>query len=126
MTHSETITDPPPIAAGTVLFLGSDLVGRGENIALGTLLMQKFLHSLGTLPGRPAAILLMNNGVKLAVNDSPSLEEMKTLERLGVEILVCGTCLARLELTEKLAAGKISNMDEITGKILQAQKVISV
>ena len=30
---------------GTVLFIGSDIVGRGENIALGTLLMQIFTHN---------------------------------------------------------------------------------
>jgi len=126
MTHSDVHIDPAPISAGTVLFLGSDLVGRGENIALGTLLMQKLLHSLGTLPGRPATILFMNNGVKLVVNDSPVLEEIKTLEKQGIEILACGTCLARLELTDKVAIGKVSNMDEIAGKMLQAQKVISV
>jgi len=116
----------PEIAAGSVLFLGSDVVGRGSNTALGTLLMQKFLHTIGTMPGRPDAILLMNEGVRLATQDSPSLGELQLLEKQGIEILACGTCLARLELTDKLAAGKISNMDEIAGKLLQAGKVISL
>ena len=88
--------------------------------------MQKFLHTLGTLPSCPETILLMNSGVKLITAESPVMHEMKDLESQGVEILACGTCLARLELTEKVAAGKISNMDEITGKMLQAHKVISV
>jgi len=113
-------------AGGSVLFIGSDIVGRGENLALGILLMQKFLHTIITSPGRPGTILLMNDGVKLATQDSPSLGELKELEKQGVEIFPCGTCLARLGLTDKLAVGKISNMDEIADKILQADKVISL
>jgi selenium metabolism protein YedF len=113
-------------AVGPVLYLGSDIVGRGENLALGTLLMQKFLHTIITSPGRLGTILMMNDGVKLATQDSPSLGELKELEKQGVEIFACGTCLARLGLTDKLAVGKISNMDEIAGKMLQADKVISL
>jgi len=110
----------------SVLYLGSDIIGRGENLALGILLMQKFLHTIITSPGRPGTILLMNDGVKLATQDSPSLGELKELEKQGVEIFPCGTCLARLGITDKLAVGKISNMDEIAGKMLQAEKVISL
>jgi len=116
----------PSTAAGTVLFLGSDLIGRGENIGLGTLLMQKFLHTIISAQGRPETILLMNNGVKLATQDSPSLGELKELEKQGVELFACGTCLARLELTDKVAVGKVSNMDEIAVKLLKAGKVISL
>lgn len=110
----------------TVLFIGSDIIGRGENIALGQLLMQNFLHTINGLSDRPQAILLMNNGVKLVTADSPVIGEFKQLENQGVEILACGTCLARLELTDKVAAGKISNMYEITSKMLQADRVISL
>ena len=113
-------------ATGTVLFLGSDIAGRGENLALGSLLMQKFLHTILISPGRPETVLLMNDGGKLVTRDSPSLGELKDLEKQGVEIFACGTCLARLGLTDKLATGKISNMDEIASKMLQANKVISL
>ena len=115
-----------PSATGTVLFLGSDIIGRGENVALGNLLMQSFLHTIGGLEGRPHTILLMNNGVKLITRDSPVLGEFKQLESQGVEILACGTCLARFELTDRVAAGKVSNMYEIAGKMLQAERVISL
>ncbi len=108
------------------LFLGSDIIGRGENKALGYLLMQNFLHTLNSSPERPDVILLMNDGVKLVTLDSPVVGELKQLESRGVEILACGTCLARFELTEKVAAGKISNMNEITIKMLKSEKVISL
>ena len=68
----------------------------------------------------------MNDGVKLATENSPSLGELQELEKQGIEVFACGTCLARLGLTDKLAAGKISNMDEIAGKMLNAGKVISL
>ena len=116
----------PQTGAGSVLFIGSELLGRGENTGLGTLLMQKFLHTVIASPNRPETILLMNNGVKLTTVDSPSLPELKEMEKQGVEILACGTCLARLEITHKIAVGKISNMDEIAGKMLQAGKIISI
>lgn len=110
----------------TVIFLGSDIIGRGDNIALGNLLMQNFLHTINSLPGGPEAILLMNDGVKLVTDDSPVAGELKQLEAQGVEILACGTCLARFGLTDKVAAGKVSNMYDITNKLLQADKVISL
>ncbi len=116
----------PQSATGTVLFLGSDIIGRGENAALGNLLMQNFLHTIGGLENRPNTILLMNNGVKLVTSDSPIAGELKQLESLGIEILACGTCLARFELTDKVVAGKVSNMHEIAGKMLQAERVISL
>jgi selenium metabolism protein YedF len=119
-------TDNRHLATGTVLFLGSDIIGRGENLALGSLLMQSFLHTIGGLEDRPDTILLMNNGVKLVTQESPVLGELKQLESQGTEILACGTCLARFELTDKIAVGKVSNMYEITGKMLKADRVISL
>lgn len=116
----------PQTATGTVLFLGSDIIGRGENIPLGNLLMQSFLHTINGLECRPETIALMNNGVKLVTTDSPVLGELRQLESQGIEILACGTCLARLELTDKVAVGKVSNMYEIATKMLQANKVISL
>jgi len=88
--------------------------------------MQKFLHNIAGFPSSVKSILLMNDGVKLVVRDSPVLGEFKQMEKNGIEVLACGTCLARLDLTDQVAAGKISNMDEITGKMLQSGKLISV
>ncbi len=120
------VTDKLYKATGIVLFLGSSIIGRGENEALGNLLMQSFLHTVGGFEGRPDTILLMNSGVKLVTEDSLVLGELKQLENSGADILACGTCLARFELTDKVAVGKISNMHEITGKLLRAKRVISL
>jgi selenium metabolism protein YedF len=109
-----------------VFFLGSDIIGRGEDRQLGSLLTQKFLHTLGGHSLKPKAILLMNDGVKLVTDDSPVLGELKQLEKQGVDILACGTCLERFGLTDMVAVGKVSNMYEITDIMLREEKVISM
>jgi selenium metabolism protein YedF len=110
----------------TVLFLGSDVVGRGEDHQLGSLLMEKFLHTVGGLPQKPDAILMMNTGVKLIAEDSLALGELKQLEAQGIEILACGTCLQRFQLAEKVKVGKISDMYTLADTMFRAGKVISI
>ena len=68
----------------------------------------------------------MNDGVKLVTEDSVAVGELKQLEAQGVEILACGTCLSRLQLTDKLAVGQVSNMYDLTDIMLKADKVISL
>lgn len=116
----------PQSSAGTVIFLGSDIIGRGENYALGSLLMQSFLHTIGGFKTGPATIIMMNNGVKLATSDSLALGELQQLENQGVEILACGTCLDRLGLMDKVAVGQVSNMYTIAETMMKATKVISL
>ena len=115
-----------PVASGTVLFIGSDMVGRGDNAELGRLLMQSFLNTLGGLRERPETIVFMNSGVVLVTEGSPVLGELKQLAEQGVELLACGTCLSRLGLIDKLAVGKVSNMYTLAETMLRAQKVLTL
>jgi selenium metabolism protein YedF len=110
---------------GIALFIGSDVLGRGDDYQLGSLLMQKFLHTVGSLTTRPETILLINNGVKLVTEDSPVLGELRQLESQGIEILACGTCLSRFQLTDKVAVGRVSDMYTIADTLLKAEKVVS-
>ena len=111
---------------GTVIIIASDILGRGKNRPLGSLLIHSFLNTLGAFNSKPACILFMNDGVRLVTEDSVAVGELKQLEAQGVEILACGTCLSRLELTDKLAVGQVSNMYDLTKIILGAEKVISL
>lgn len=113
-------------ATGTVLFIASEFLGRGDNQQLGSLLMQKFLHTMGSLKSRPETIILINTGVKLATKDSLVVEELHRLEYQGVEILACGTCLTHLQLMDKVGAGQVSDMYTIAGKLLRAEKIVSL
>lgn len=121
---SNAVTEP--VATGIVLFISSEFLGRGEDTQLGSLLMQSFLHALGGLASRPETILLMNSGVKLVTGDSPALSELKQLENQGIEILACGTCLSRFQLTGKVAVGKVSNMHTIADTLLKARKIVTL
>ncbi len=123
---SPTKTKEPEVNVGTVLFIASEVLGRGDNQPLGTLLMQSFLHTVGGLKSRPETIIFINYGVKLVTSDSPVLGELRQLEGQGSEILACGTCLSRLELTNKVAVGQVSNMYIIADTLLKAGKVVSL
>jgi selenium metabolism protein YedF len=114
------------VATGIVLFIASDVLGRGDNQQLGSLLMQSFLHTLGGLTSRPETIVFMNSGVTLVTDDSPVLGELRQLENQGIEILACGTCISRLQLADKVAVGQVSNMYTIADTLLRAEKIISL
>lgn len=111
---------------GIVLLVASDTLGRGEDSSLGSLLIQKFLHTIPGLTAKPDTIIFMNNGVKLVVENSAVLGELQLLEEQGIEMLACGTCLQRLELMDKMKAGRVSDMYTIADTIFNAEKVITV
>jgi selenium metabolism protein YedF len=120
------VEQEPASATGIVLLVASDVLGRGDNQQLGSLLIQSFLHTVGGLQLKPETIIFINNGVRLVTDDSLVLGELRQLESQGIEVLACGTCLSRLELTDKVAVGKVSNMYTIADTLLRAGKVISL
>ena len=113
-------------ATGIVLLIASDILGRGDNLELGNLLMQSFLHTVGGLRARPETTVLINSGVRLVTSDSPVLGELRQLESKGVEILACGTCLSRLKLSDKVSVGQVSNMPTIVDTLFRAKKIVSL
>jgi selenium metabolism protein YedF len=112
--------------SGIVLFIASDMFGRGKSSALGSLLLQKFLNTIPALTTKPGTIVLMNDGVKLVAEGSAVLGELGKLENLGIEILACGTCLSRFQLTNKVVVGQISDMYTLADTLLKAEKVITL
>ena len=113
---------PSPATTGIVLFISSDILGSGENMELGNLLMHSFLNTLGAFNSKPETIIFMNNGAKLVTRDSLVVGELKQLESQGVEILACGTCLSRFNLTDRVAVGQVSNMYTLADTLLKAKK----
>ena len=105
------------------LLIASDTIGSGSD-ELGGILMRAFMHTFLEVEPRPETIIFMNNGVKLAVSDSPVLEDLQALADEGVEILICGTCLNYFGLTDKVAVGEISNAYTIAETLLQAGSIV--
>ena len=72
----------------------------------------------------PKTMLFYNSGVYMTCEDSPAIEDLKTLEAQGVEILSCGTCLNYYGLTEQLKVGTVTNMYVIVETMEQADLLI--
>jgi len=107
----------------TVVVISSSLMGEGDP-ELGTALMKSYLYALAQQDELPGTLLFYNGGVKLTCEDSASLEDLKSLEAQGVEILSCGTCLNFYGLTEKLQVGSVTNMYVIAEKMSQTDLII--
>ena len=115
---------PKESPAGPVIaVLSSDQMGQGDE-ALGRLLMKGFVYALAQLEEPPKTVLLYNGGAKLSCEGSASLEDLKELKERGVEILTCGTCLNHYGLTEQLRVGEVTNMYEITQRLMTAGKIV--
>lgn len=107
----------------TVVVVSADHMGEGDD-ALGKVLIKGFLFALTQQETLPTTVLFYNGGARLTCEGSASLEDLKTLSMLGVEILTCGTCLDHYGLTDKLQVGGVTNMYVITEKQMQADLVV--
>lgn len=109
----------------TVLLLASDALGQGSD-ELGKKLITAFVQMLGEISPKPDTIVLMNSGVKLAVEGSQVIEDLRGLSDKGVEILACGTCLGYYDIKEQLRVGKISNMYDIASALFSAGRLVTL
>lgn len=106
-----------------VVAISSEYMGTGDD-TLGAVLMKGFLYALTQQEELPAAILFYNGGAKLTCEETPVLEDLRSMEAQGVEILTCGTCLNHYGLTDKLKVGSITNMYAITEKMTGAGLIV--
>ena len=88
--------------------------------------MKSFIYVMAERETKPSDIILMNKGVLLAVEGSPTLSAFRELERNGVSILCCGASLNGLKVRDHLGHGYISNMYDILEVLMRAKKVITL
>jgi selenium metabolism protein YedF len=106
-----------------VVVLSDNHMGRGDDV-LGDVLIRSFVHTLLKLKPLPDTVICYNSGVKLAVKDSAVLDDLQQLEKDGVDILVCGTCVNYFEIGDQVAAGHISNMYDIAETMAGAGRLL--
>ena len=106
------------------IIINGETLGKGSD-ELGEKLMGSFLRKLCILENKPDTIIFYNSGVKLLAKGSSVLDSMETLFKSGVDIMACGTCISYYKLNDKLAVGRVSNMQEITSIILNSENVIT-
>ena len=107
----------------TVIAIASECMGNGAD-DLGATLMKGFLYAVSQQEELPRTILFYNSGAKLTAEGAATIEDLKSLEAQGVEILTCGTCANFFGLEGKQAVGSITNMYVIVEKLTSAAKVI--
>jgi selenium metabolism protein YedF len=108
-----------------VVFITSDRLGTGDE-RLGEILMKAFLNTLWDNEPKPAKLMFINDGVRLTTEGSEVLDTLRLLEKDGVEIFSCGTCLEYYKLKDDLRVGKVTNMYETVHSLMDAGKVIKI
>lgn len=108
-----------------LVMIPTDRMGFGDD-ALGLKLMVNYINTLKEMGSDLWRLILVNNGVKMAIEGSAVLETLLAYERNGLKILVCGTCLDHFGLLEKKAVGETTNMLDIVTAMQLADKVISL
>ncbi len=113
--------------AGWAVFVNKPTIGHGSD-ELGGNLIKMFFYTLAQSDDLPKYVLFMNSGVKLTAMDE--YEEvaghLKALSDKGCKLLVCGTCLNYFGLADQVKVGTVSNMLDITDKLKEVAKVITV
>jgi selenium metabolism protein YedF len=108
-----------------LIMCATDRIGFGDDV-LGLKLMLSFLRTLKEMGPELWRLVFVNNGVKLAVEGSEALEDLKELEKNGLKILVCGTCLTHFSLLGKKQVGETTNMLDIVIAMQLADKTINL
>jgi selenium metabolism protein YedF len=107
-----------------VYAIGSDTMGRGSD-DLGWALLQTYITTIKEISPLPSRILFYNGGVRLTATPGKALEALQDLEKKGVSILSCGTCLDFFKLGKKPLVGTTTNMYELMDSLAGADKVVS-
>jgi len=107
-----------------IVYINSDVMGIGDE-ELGRTLMDAFLKTMIIAEPQPNKLIFVNSGVKLAIEGSDVVGYIKEMEKKGVEVLLCGTCLNFYGLKEKFQVGAVSNMYDIIDLLMEADKVIN-
>jgi len=117
-------TDVPHFTKGDfIVVISSDKMGEGDD-DLGHLLMGNFIKALKDLDNLPRKIVFYNKGVTLVTKKSPLIDHLTDLERMGVEILLCATCVNHYNIAEQTGAGILSNMYVIAEAMASAGKIV--
>jgi hypothetical protein len=114
-----------PIESNTVILITRNGMGEAEPELQKKLIVTYFCLLLEN-NYLPAIICLYTEGVKLAIDGSPVLEQLKALEEKKVRIILCSTCLNYFGLMDQIQVGIPGGMNDIIEAQWKASKVISI
>lgn len=106
-----------------VVVVSSDKMGEGD-AELGKLLIVNFIKAIKDLDKLPRKLVFYNSGVKLVTQSSPVIDHLRDLEKMGVELLLCATCVSFYNLEDQIGAGILSNMYVIAEAMASAGNIL--
>jgi intracellular sulfur oxidation DsrE/DsrF family protein len=109
----------------TAILLTSNGMSNAEK-ELSATLLSNYLKLLCDEDLLPNAILFYGEGVKTVVENSPFIDALANLEKKGVNLIVCKTCLNFYGLIDKVQIGKIGTMTDIIHYQWNVNKVITI
>jgi intracellular sulfur oxidation DsrE/DsrF family protein len=109
-----------------IIVFKSDGMGVTANQDLREGLARKFLALIDDANTLPQAICFYTDGVKLVCEGSPLLAELAALERRGVHLIICSTCLDTLGLVDQVRLGIVGGMTDIITALWRADMVIDL
>jgi len=111
--------------AETVLLITRNGMGNAE-VALQLSLIKKYFQLLLDSDLLPSVICFYTDGVKLVVEGSPIINLLKEIEKKGVHLIVCSTCLTFNGLQDQVQVGIVGGMTDIIEAQRRADKVITL
>jgi intracellular sulfur oxidation DsrE/DsrF family protein len=109
-----------------VIIFKTNGMGMTDLPALKNQLVKTYLGLMQQMKPLPAVLCFYTDGVRLACEGSPVLDELKALEEKGIRLILCQTCLNAFQLTDKVVVGTIGGMGDIITAMWQADSVITV
>jgi len=106
-----------------IVVVSSDKMGEGDD-ELGYLLLYNFIKALKDLDRLPGKIVFYNKGVTIVTKSSPVIDHLRDLEKMGVELLLCATCVNYYKLEEQIGTGILSNMYVIAEAMASAGNIV--
>jgi len=127
------VTNEPEMSCDTntghrqkiMVLISTDRLGFGDD-ELGRKLLVSFIKTLKEMGDELWRLALVNNGVKLTIENSSVLDDLMDYEKEGLTILVCGTCLSHFNLLEAKRVGQTTNMLDIVTAMQLADKMINI
>lgn len=107
------------------ILITTDRLGAGD-AELGRVLMRNFIYALARAERAPVAVMLANEGVRLACEGSEVLDDLRLLVEAGVTVRSCGTCLDFLDLKESLAVGVVGTMVELVDAVTGDDGIVTI
>jgi selenium metabolism protein YedF len=106
-----------------IIVFTSDRMGDGDE-ELGHLLIVNFIKAIKDLDRLPDKIVFYNKGVFIGTESSSVSGYLKEIEKMGVVLLFCATCVKYYLLEEKIKVGTLSNMFEIAQTMASASNIV--